>query len=727
VRAERIGFRMTLSEPLELVEAETFPLTLIASDAAITLEKLEVSSRKSCGLDEEEGSDLFAIWTEVEKALELQIATDESGLYSYRAEVYDNVRVDLEGRPTNPSNAETRTYETTIYGSSGFFAFDPEVLVERGFRWGAHHFFAPDARTLLSEPFQSTHCYRPRRKGDRLGLAFEPEHETGDRVDVKGTLWLDASDGKLRTLEYRYVSDRVPQRVLDGGFLEFEQLPEGAWRIRRWWIREPDGNRRLSNYYREGGGRILAVLRRETDWEETAERLAPVARVADLPARSEAAMVPIPGASTGTAPPPFSLPEDVAGGLSLFRAPPGSTDVADILARNPDFASSPADEAVAARAGLWRRAGQPDRALAALGDAYEPGATDPRLGLVEAERARVLFAVGRSSEAAAAFRTSCATGDSLTLESLWTDIRGLATADEIADWETRSSISRCAHLGDMLAERALRAGLSIRERLAVHYERLERARTDWLLRSPRVQAGAADSLGRHPDLEFDDRGLIYLRLGEPDEEAYTFGNRDDPNAMGNPVVGWRYDRPQGNRVYFFSPLTRMGVGVGDYRLLDALWRAVGVGYAATQLEILFDDEPGRAVRALPLVPGPRPAIHHVRVPGSARRHLSDQRSDQAETGDHGRRGVCRRVDSGRAGPGAVPRVRVGAPAILRSRIRQHHGVAAGRGPSGRPGAREGCGRDECLPARPQGRAPPRLGGDHGLHAHGRQAAARARR
>jgi hypothetical protein len=199
VRAERIGFRMTLSEPLELVEAETFPLTLIASDAAITLEKLEVSSRKSCGLDEEEGSDLFAIWTEVEKALELQIATDESGLYSYRAEVYDNVRVDLEGRPTNPSNAETRTYETTIYGSSGFFAFDPEVLVERGFRWGAHHFFAPDARTLLSEPFQSTHCYRPRRKGDRLGLAFEPEHETGDRVDVKGTLWLDASDGKLRT------------------------------------------------------------------------------------------------------------------------------------------------------------------------------------------------------------------------------------------------------------------------------------------------------------------------------------------------------------------------------------------------------------------------------------------------------------------------------------------------------------------------------------------------
>jgi hypothetical protein len=598
VRAERIGFRMTLSEPLELVEGETHPMTLTASDAAITLEKLEVSSRKSCGLDEEEGSDLFAIWTEVEKALELQIATDESGLYSYRAEVYDNVRVDLEGRPTNPSNAEAQTYETTIHGSSGFYAFDPEVLVERGFRWGAHHFFAPDARTLLSEPFQTllsepfqnAHCYRPRRKGDRLGLAFEPEHSTGDRVDVEGTLWLDAADGKLRTLEYRYVSDRVPQSVLDGGYLEFEQLPEGAWIIRRWWIREPYGRRRPGNYYREGGGRILAVLRRETDWEETAERLAPVARVTDLPDRAEAATVPIAGAPARTAPPPFSLPEDVAGGLSLFRAPPGSTDVTDMLARNPDFASSPADEAVAARAALWRRARQPDRALAALGDAYEPGATDTRLGLVEAERARVLFAEGRSSEAAASFRTACATGDSLTLESLWTDLRGLATASEIADWETRPSTTRCVLLGDMLAERALSAGLSVRERLAVHYARLERARTDWRLHSPRVQAGAADSLGRHPDLELDDRGLIYLRMGEPDEEAYATGDSDNPNAMGNPVVGWRFDRPQGNRIYFFSPLTRMGVGVGDYRLLDAPWRAVGVGYAATQLEILTEDE-----------------------------------------------------------------------------------------------------------------------------------------
>ncbi len=177
---------------------------------------------------------------------------------------------------------------------------------------------------------------------------------------------------------------------------------------------------------------------------------------------------------------------------------------------------------------------------------------------------------------------ACATADSLTLEALWVDIRGLATAAELEDWEARPSESRCAMLGDMLAERALRAGLTVEERLAIHYERLARARDEWGLRSKRVQAGAADSLGRHPDLMFDDRGLIYLRMGEPDEVAYAIGG----SGMGNRVEGWRYDRPEGRRIFFFSPISLMGVGVEDFRLLDAPWRAVGGANAANQLEIV---------------------------------------------------------------------------------------------------------------------------------------------
>jgi len=195
-----------------------------------------------------------------------------------------------------------------------------------------------------------------------------------------------------------------------------------------------------------------------------------------------------------------------------------------------------------------------------------------------------LFAEGETAQGAAAFQAACATGDSLTLEALWTDIRGLATSAEIEEWETRATGSRCAMLREMLAERAMLAGLTVPQRLASHYERLARARADWGLRRKRVQAGAADSLGRHPDLMFDDRGFIYLRMGEPDELAYAFGG--DPTGLGNRVEGWRYDRPEGPRIYFFSPITEMGVGEEDYRLLEAPWRAIGGHFGATQYQIL---------------------------------------------------------------------------------------------------------------------------------------------
>ena len=144
------------------------------------------------------------------------------------------------------------------------------------------------------------------------------------------------------------------------------------------------------------------------------------------------------------------------------------------------------------------------------------------------QKIAILFERGDVAEGAAAFQAACASGDSLTLESLWTDIRGLATPAELEEWKTRPSASRCALLENMLAERAMLAGLTVPGRLAVHYQRLARARADWGLRSKRVQAGAADSIGRHPDLMFDDRGFIYLRMGEPAEVAYAIAG--DPTG-----------------------------------------------------------------------------------------------------------------------------------------------------------------------------------------------------
>jgi len=187
----------------------------------------------------------------------------------------------------------------------------------------------------------------------------------------------------------------------------------------------------------------------------------------------------------------------------------------------------------------------------------------------------------RPGQVAAAFRAACVSGDALLLEGLWRDLRGLATRTEIEEWDSRPTITRCALLVDLVAQRAFRAGIPVEERLEQHYERLARARSDWGLSSPRVQTGAAELYGRHPDLEFGDRGLAYLRMGEPDEVAFAYAGVE--GDMEDRVEGWRYDDPGGPRV-FLSPVTRLGVGLRDYRLLDALWRAMGHGNAAEPID-----------------------------------------------------------------------------------------------------------------------------------------------
>jgi hypothetical protein len=515
VKAERIGYAATMSEPMSLTRDEPLTLVLTAVDSPIELPVLEVETGSFCGLGRRAGPTLLAVWTEVRKALELQNETNESGAYDFEGEQYKYV-VDRTGRPTDDELAAEHTEKVRFSGSSGFYAIDPEVLAEQGFRIitpeGDREYYAPDARTLLSESFQSGHCYSVRRDGDRLGLRFEPMYLSDDKVDVDGALWLDEESGELQTIEFEYVSGGIPGYQLDGGYLEFERLPEGAWIVRRWWLREPvyspgaNMRRRRMSPLLEAGGRILLVSKRPVTPEPAPERVEPSADLMGVP-----------------------------------REPPRVTQPA--------------------------------------------GGVDSR-GLAEVERARQLFSEGRPDEAFAVMRTACASGDSLALEALWTDFRGLATSNELAEWDGRKPTKRCAFLGTMIAERAMRAGVPIEVRLAQHYERLDRARRDWGLDEPRVQTGAAELFGRHPELEYDDRGLIFVRMGEPDEIAFAIAGQESAMFMGNRIEGWRYDRPEVPRVFFFAPVTRLGIGLKDYRLLDAPWRALGTWNATSEIDFV---------------------------------------------------------------------------------------------------------------------------------------------
>ncbi|MDT8437159.1 MAG: hypothetical protein RRA92_10450 [Gemmatimonadota bacterium] len=295
-----------------------------------------------------------------------------------------------------------------------------------------------------------------------------------------------------------------------------------------------------------------------------------------------------------------TIPAALARLTDVWRRPPSPEQVervvAEILGSRPDSASEPGAELRIAVAAAWRRAGKPERALAWLDPPGRPGPDTP---LADLERARALLQIGADEPAGAAaragaerFRRACERMDERIRHELWTDLRGLATPAEQAEW-TRTKTEpgappwNCARFRRFVAERAWRAGLSEAERLAVHYGRLHEARRlygisrpgdplrDALAGIPSPQslgaenvapspllAPAADPglvstrslglsrslanrLGRPAELELEDRGLVYLRLGPPDRTASYLDEDSLPNES------WSYDRPGGVLMYHF--------------------------------------------------------------------------------------------------------------------------------------------------------------------------------
>jgi hypothetical protein len=210
-------------------------------------------------------------------------------------------------------------------------------------------------------------------------------------------------------------------------------------------------------------------------------------------------------------------------------------------------------------AGLWRRAGQYRSALDALpAERSRDGALRPRVAL---ERARILLQ-------APAFWRACEGMDGQTRTALWEDLRGLSTPDEQSEWtDLPSGPSACAWVRRFVDERAFRMAVSPEQRLQIHYARLHEARRLYYLRKPRLTDDLADRLGRADSLEFDDRGLIYLRMGLALATVEPFMDLNET---------WAYHRPGGPRVFHFAPVSKAGLrALADYRILENLSDASG--------------------------------------------------------------------------------------------------------------------------------------------------------
>jgi len=270
--------------------------------------------------------------------------------------------------------------------------------------------------------------------------------------------------------------------------------------------------------------------------------------------------------------------EDLANRISKkleLRADPDDEDVQSLLDRWTREEGGPDDgwDYIAVTR-LWLRAGRAGPAEMALAEAEKSG--DVPASILLLDQARVAFLSGQVSLAEQAYWKGCEGAGETAYKEYWLDIESLATPEEMDEWDRfrRLPITQtdlCTFLRHFWNERALASAMDVSQRLSVHYARTRYALDNYRRRGGKKGPTFSNRLGRPTNSAYDDRGLVYVRMGAPDRKTNFAGNP----SIGQDVVSaecyhpnetWAYDYPDGTRVYHFSTLT----GTDDYWLIENL-------------------------------------------------------------------------------------------------------------------------------------------------------------
>ena len=214
-----------------------------------------------------------------------------------------------------------------------------------------------------------------------------------------------------------------------------------------------------------------------------------------------------------------------------------------------------------ARGRLERAADATDSAEAVF-ERYVWAGGDRALGLLELARTRL----GRGDAAGEGpYYEGAGSDDSLAVAGYRADLAPIAADSELAAFDRTHGSARAEFLRRFWTTRD---GIELRaegERLREHYRRLLHARRHFALTVSRRFYGAADAY-RNGGTEIDDRGVIYVRHGEPTERLRPFVYGLMPNES------WRYARAEGDLLFHFSAGYDQGSGgdLYDYRLVESV-------------------------------------------------------------------------------------------------------------------------------------------------------------
>jgi GWxTD domain-containing protein len=217
-----------------------------------------------------------------------------------------------------------------------------------------------------------------------------------------------------------------------------------------------------------------------------------------------------------------------------------------------------------ARGRVEREVGDGDSALTAF-NAYLQHGPNRSLGLLEV--ARTMFLVGRFDGMTPYFE-GAASDDSTAIAGYRADLATIASDSVLGEFDQQQGPRRAAYLRSFWAQRDRVELRTDGERLREHYRRLFYARKNFQLTSNNRHYDIVERY-RSGSRDFDDRGVIYIRHGEPSSRATYAAPGLEPNES------WRYSRTDGDLLFHFIARE----DVQDFKLVESLFDVLGFGNA----------------------------------------------------------------------------------------------------------------------------------------------------
>jgi GWxTD domain-containing protein len=213
-----------------------------------------------------------------------------------------------------------------------------------------------------------------------------------------------------------------------------------------------------------------------------------------------------------------------------------------------------------ARGRVEREVGDVDSALVAL-NRYLAAGESRGMGLLEIARTRFLLG---SFDGAAPYFEGAAADDSATVAAYRADLVPISSDSMLREFDATRGLLRAAYLRAFWTQRDRAELRADGERLREHYRRLFYARKNFLLSSNNRHYDIVERY-RSGSRDFDDRGIIYIRHGQPSDRASFQAPGVEPNES------WRYDRTDGELVFHFIARE----DVQDYKLVESVFDVLG--------------------------------------------------------------------------------------------------------------------------------------------------------